>query len=346
MRFLCRFFRRRFFRLWVAIFLRFRFLPEPMHAPQVGGSARHGRHLGGGGLKHLGLELLAGLEHRHELGRHQHLGAAARVAGATGAALAHLEGAEAADLEVLALAQRPADGLEQVVHDHCRMVLGDTGLARYFLNQFRFGHGVPPSLFTRRQLGRHAHGPASGPAPQHPGAVPGAGAARTANVEGRRRGFAAPQLGQARLESSAPETRSSKRLRHAAHSYSKIGIHPPERSEHNLARAGSERDPDHARSLTSSTTPTITVRTAPRPRRSTWAALLPSSATSTRSPCPASTVSSAIISRLVAAPSGFSPRTSSSFWAPSSACLMVATTSPTTRARNIQRPPAGACSRT
>src|SRR2546428_12635554 len=33
MRFLWRFFRRRFFLLWVAIFLRFRFLPEPFQAP-------------------------------------------------------------------------------------------------------------------------------------------------------------------------------------------------------------------------------------------------------------------------------------------------------------------------
>jgi len=33
MRFLWRFFRRRFFRLWVAIFFRFRFLPEPILPP-------------------------------------------------------------------------------------------------------------------------------------------------------------------------------------------------------------------------------------------------------------------------------------------------------------------------
>src|SRR5437867_11012321 len=54
-------------------------------------------------------KLLAGLEHRHELGRDHHFGAAARVARPAGTPLAHLEGAEAADLEVLSFAQSPAN---------------------------------------------------------------------------------------------------------------------------------------------------------------------------------------------------------------------------------------------
>src|SRR5437867_7147214 len=121
MRFLWRFLRRRFFLLCVAIFLRLRFWPEPIVPPwsvhSLNGEASVSSRRDGLGCLdrsgHLGLQLLARLEHGDELGRHQDLGAAARVAGAPGAALAHFEGSKSPDLEVFPLTERPTHGIDQ-----------------------------------------------------------------------------------------------------------------------------------------------------------------------------------------------------------------------------------------
>src|SRR5580765_4705384 len=124
MRFLWRFFRRRFLRLWVAILLRFRFFPEPIPTPVDAASATDRLRLVGL-FQHERLELAAGLEDGHELRGDQHFRAAARVARPAGAALPDLERSEAPDLEVLAVAERAADGIEQSIHDDRGVIAGD-----------------------------------------------------------------------------------------------------------------------------------------------------------------------------------------------------------------------------
>src|SRR5262249_11981514 len=116
---------------------------------------------------------------------------AARIPGAPGAPLAHLERAEPTDLEMLALGQRAAERIQQLIHDQSRVVLRHSRLRRDLLDQIRFRHRDPPRLRSQDfAASRHAQ-PA---APQGPGTRT-ACEAGTATTDGCRSRSSPPQRG-------------------------------------------------------------------------------------------------------------------------------------------------------
>src|ERR1700676_2493829 len=84
---------------------------------------------------------LAGLEDRHTLLIHRHMGAGARIAAGAGRAMLHRKRTETTQLDPIAPRQGRDDLIEDRVHNildipliEVRIVLGDT------LNQFGFDH--------------------------------------------------------------------------------------------------------------------------------------------------------------------------------------------------------------
>src|SRR5437667_1181526 len=88
------------------------------------------------------LELLAGLEERHALGRHGHRRAGLRVAPLLHAAIAQTEAAEAADLDLVPFGQGRADPVEDRVDHDFSLPLGQRrDLLGQLLDELHFRHG-------------------------------------------------------------------------------------------------------------------------------------------------------------------------------------------------------------
>ncbi|MDX1617559.1 MAG: Mut7-C RNAse domain-containing protein [Balneolaceae bacterium] len=105
-----------------------------------GGSPRSA--LGEVELSDLLAEVLGGLEDRHEPGRHLHRLPGTGIARHARLAFPHLEGAEAADLDVLTVAQGALHRVEERVDDQGAVLLRDPGAdgLRDLIDEIRLGH--------------------------------------------------------------------------------------------------------------------------------------------------------------------------------------------------------------
>src|SRR5262245_10397725 len=169
--------------------------------------------------EHHRLQFLAGLEHRHELGGHEHLRSTAGIAGPPGTALTHLECPEAANLEVLTLRQRTAKRVEQAVDDECRVILGHAGLPGNLLDQIGLRHRRSSWLQPHGSARRHAQSAD----PQGPGEA-GVADVATENTDSWRATSVAWHRGHAVGTSPVRVCNQSKRSPHARQRYSYTGM--------------------------------------------------------------------------------------------------------------------------
>src|SRR5690606_18952657 len=121
--------------------------PMPRRDGVAGGASRSGvsdRNVCP--FRYLDAQILRRLEDRDRPGGYLHRIARAGVARHPRATLAHLEGTEPADLDVLVVRHRILDGVEQAVYHQCAILLGDPradGLG-YLLDEVGFRHLCPP----------------------------------------------------------------------------------------------------------------------------------------------------------------------------------------------------------
>src|SRR4051794_1059532 len=87
-----------------------------------------------------GLQFFAGLEANGLAGRNADLCAGARVAADAGLARTHVEDAEAAKFDAVALGERFLHGLEDGLNGHLGFCLGDAGLGHHFVDDVELDH--------------------------------------------------------------------------------------------------------------------------------------------------------------------------------------------------------------
>src|SRR5258706_6641547 len=100
-------------------------------------------------------QLLAGLEVRHVLLRYQHLVTGFRIAAGTRRAVVQAEAAEATDFDAPAIGQRVRHRLQNCLDGEFGVFGFERRVAlRKQLDQFRFGHRIPPGLRPPRRARR------------------------------------------------------------------------------------------------------------------------------------------------------------------------------------------------
>src|SRR3954466_9556867 len=87
-----------------------------------------------------GLQFFARLEANGLAGRNADLCACARVATDTSFARTHVEDAEAAEFDAVALGERFLHGLEDGLNGHLGFCLGDAGLGHHFVDDIELDH--------------------------------------------------------------------------------------------------------------------------------------------------------------------------------------------------------------
>src|SRR5208282_830528 len=91
------------------------------------------------------LQLLAGLEADGLAGRNGNFGAGARIPSNAGLARTHVEHAETAQLNAIAVRERLLHALEDGFDGKLRLGLGDPGAVDHFVDDVELNHGYPPS---------------------------------------------------------------------------------------------------------------------------------------------------------------------------------------------------------
>ena len=91
------------------------------------------------------LEFLTWLKPNGFAGRNRHFGASSRIAAYACLPGAHVENAEPAELNALALRQRSLHALKDSFHRHFSFCLGNSGAVDYFVDDVEFNQSKPLS---------------------------------------------------------------------------------------------------------------------------------------------------------------------------------------------------------
>src|ERR1700722_12792919 len=98
------------------------------------------------------LQFLAGLKSDRLAGRNRHFGAGARIAADARLPWAHVENPEAAQLDPLALSERPLHAFKHRFDRHLRLRLGNAGSVDHFINDVEFDQSRLLSPLLPRNL--------------------------------------------------------------------------------------------------------------------------------------------------------------------------------------------------